>query len=222
MKIKQYIKLKIGGINMFNCRGEKCREEKVKEYEIIPLSHSKLLIGQQKKSCTGDILTDSYYLFEYKKKIDPSDTGGFYCGSHAAKHFLQLINHPGLPLFNPLSQLGVTNAQTVSSYSSVKKKWDPKAKELYDAINLLIICWDTPIYGALAKIKAGLEKFPDKEPFDKKILFVNNVIKKDARKRVLTQMLNDLRNLNPSLRQFTFNQLNAVLNSKNVDSYFEK
>lgn len=206
------------------CRGAKCREELAKKYTIIPRSHTKLLNGQEKRSCTGKLLTDSYYLFEYINKSDPNDTGGFYCGSHAAAHFLKLINSPGLSEFNPLksppisSNKGAQNNQGQGGNQA--KQWNQTALELYNAINLLIICWDKPIYGRLAKIKEELVQFCDKEPFDWKVQYVNNIIGKDGKKRSLSTMVHDLRIKNPDIKNFTFENLNEVLKKQKIDSNF--
>ncbi|MGX1195983.1 hypothetical protein [Metabacillus sp. SLBN-84] len=205
---------------MLKCRGSKCREQLVKQYKIIPRSHTKLLNGQVKKSCTGDILIDSYYSFEYTSRVDSMDKGGFFCGSHATKHFLQLISHPGLAEFNPLSSFGKPTDSYLSSNSNKNKRWDPTAKELYNAINLLIICWDKPIYGKLAVIKEGLEKFPDKSSFCEKIKHVNAIISKDSRKRTLSTMLTELKKTNPTLKTYKFNLLNTELYDMKIPSNF--
>ena len=83
------------------CRGEDTRREIVKSHELYPIAHVQLLVGQTKTSCTGDTLTDAYYCFFYKSRTG-ADQGTILCGEHAAKDFLQLIGHEGLPLFNPL------------------------------------------------------------------------------------------------------------------------
>ncbi|MCU9601383.1 hypothetical protein [Pallidibacillus thermolactis] len=228
-----------------NCRGPKCRERLVENYIIKPTAHTKLLEGQSKQSCTGQILKDTYYLFEYVNKHDPTDSGGFYCGYHAAEHFLNLIQHDGLPLFNPLIQDIITTENSnksnensnktnennnksineVSAFNSSenskdKKKWNHTAKQLYNAINLLIICWDTPIYGPLAKYKADLEKYYYCEPFFERIKFVNRIIGKDYKNRTLTQMLNDLRKNNPKLKHFQFDLLEEKLRERGIESRF--
>lgn len=206
---------------MLNCRGDKCREKLVKDYTLIPRSFTKLLVGQKKMSCTNEKLTDSYYTFEYINKTNPKDKGGLICGTHAAKHFLELLKHPGLSLYNPLSSTGPSTSKALGSNNGNKKPWNPVALELYDAINLLIICWNKPLYGELADIKEGLEKFPDKPPFDSKVKFVNAVIGKDIKKRYLTSMINDLRKTNPTLRYYKFDALDAVLKQLKIDSNFQ-
>ncbi|MGG6447367.1 hypothetical protein [Pseudobacillus badius] len=203
------------------CRGEKCREKIVQDYNIIPRSHTKLLQGQVMRSCTGDLLTDSYYSFEYVNKVNKKDTGGFLCGSYAAKHFLSLINHPGLKLFDPLTQIGGggSTSQSIGN-TGMQTQWHPLSRELYNAINLIVVCWNKPIYGRLAKIKDWLEKVPNNEPYDDQIQFVNKVVGKDHKNRTLSFMLSDLRKQNPSLRHYSFEQVNAVLAKLNIKSNF--
>lgn len=202
------------------CRGEKCREELVKKYTITPRSHTKLLNGQKKKSCTGDLLTDSYYSFEFISKSDSTDVGGFLCGSHAAAHFLQLINKPELPLFNPLTSPTNSPGSRKHKEGSKGKVWNPIALELYNAINLLIICWDKPIYGKLAKIKSETEKFYYVAPFDWKVKQVNKIIGKDVKKRSLTEMIQTLTSENPNLKHYSFGSLDEILDKHEMKSNF--
>lgn len=207
---------------MIKCRGENCREEIVRKYTIIPRSHTKLLNGQEKRSCTGDLLTDSYYSFEYINKSNSKDVGGFYCGSHAADHFLNLMKSPRLSVFNPLKSPSMPSgsSKTNGQNSRKSKEWNPVALELYNAINLLIICWNKPIHGSLAKTKEDIAKFCDKEPHDWKTKQVNNIIGKDAKKRSLSSMVNELAKNNPDLKHFTFNHLDEVLNKHKINSNF--
>ncbi|WML37983.1 hypothetical protein RCG19_12065 [Neobacillus sp. OS1-2] len=200
------------------CRGNVNRERIISEYELRAVAHVKLLIGQTKKSCTGDILTDSYYCFTYKNK-NVQTKGSFFCGTHAANHFLTLLGKQPLPLFNPLrSSIGSSGQQSVST--THKSKWDPAAKELYNAINLLIIVWNTNINSILADIRDNLEKYPSRTPFISKIKALNTIISKDFKGRTLQVMISELRKNNPELRSFSFSHLDLILSSEGVSSYF--
>lgn len=166
-------------------------------------------------------LTDVYYTFQYKHKKNLSDIGAFFCGHRAAKDFLQLANIAALPLFNPLRMETVptgnpnTNAQQAEALG-----WHPVAKELYEAINLLIICWNTPIYGVLTDIKRGLLNYRNYEPFPNKIKTVNKIIGADSRKRSLIQMIDELREANPNFKVYTFDELNKILALEDIKSNF--
>ena len=201
------------------CRGEDTRREIVKNYELHPLAYVQLLTGQTKKSCTGDALTNAYYCFHYKSRKDANE-GTMLCGEHAAKDFLQLISHPGLPLFNPLlAQSGKAGAGTSGTPQRARTKWDAPAKQLYDAIHLLVVCWGSPPGQALFEIKTKLERFSDRPPFASQVKAINTIIGKDARNRTLVKMVNDLAK-NNSIKTYEFSLLDAILATENISSNF--
>lgn len=211
----------------FNCRGEQCRKDIVRRYNLKLIAHTKLLKNQSKKSCANVPLTDTYYTFEYQDKTNQSNKGSFFCGHVVAKHFMELANIASIPIFNPLSIESVNNEPEVAtsneestSEDDNKKKWNPVAKQLYNAINLIIVCWNTPIYGKLAKFKSDLLKYKSSKPYLDRIKFVNDVIAKDSKKRTLTQMLEDLRVQNPTLKHFDFQLLFEELKATDVESKF--
>ena len=206
------------------CRGEDTRCKIVQEYELHPIAHVQLLEGQSKKSCTGDTLTNAYYCFSYKARIisgdKDKDEGTLLCGEHAAEHFLQLINHAKLPLFNPLRTQGNGGGTGTGGTSQGPKiKWDDTAKQLHDAINLLIVCWSVPPRFALGDIKRNLEKFSTSTPFPSKVKAVNTIIGYDSKKRTLAQMVSELAQSN-SLKTYDFKLLDAILAHEGISSNF--
>lgn len=201
------------------CRGENTRREIVKNYEVHPVAHVQLLAGQVKTSCTGDTLTNAYYCFSYKSRHS-EDEGTILCGEHAAKDFLQLINHPGLPLFNPLRALSGGGTSTGGSLPQGSQiKWDPTAKQLHNAIHLLIVCWSSPPGPALGAIKSKIEKFSSRTPFASQIKAINTILRKDVKRRTLTQMVSDIAQSN-SIKTYDFSLLDAVLAAEGVTSNF--
>ena len=201
------------------CRGENTRREVVKSHELHPVAHVQLLVGQTKTSCTGDALTDAYYCFFYKSRT-ATDQGIILCGEYAAKDFLQLIGHAGLPLFNPLiTQSGTRSTGVRGPIHGTSTKWDLTAKQLHNAINLLVVCWSSPPGPALFDIKTKLEKFSFKPPFSSQIKAINTIIGKDVKKRTLSQMISELAQKN-SVKTYDFSLLEAVLASEKVDSNF--
>lgn len=205
------------------CRGEKTRRKIVEDYELLPVAQIQLLEGQTKTSCTGDSLTDAYYCFSYKLRNikDDKDEGTLLCGRHAADDFLQLINHPKLPLFNPLRgiQDNGGGAGMGGAPRSPQIKWDDTAKQLHDAINLLIVCWSVPPRFALGDIKKKLEKFSTKPPFPSQVKAVNTIIGHDKQKRTLTEMVRELAQ-NNALKPYEFNLLDAILITEGIPSNF--
>ncbi|QNX31989.1 hypothetical protein IC790_10365 [Acinetobacter seifertii] len=116
----------------------------------------------------------------------------------AARDFLRLLNHSGLPIFNPLherNEFSQNNEQINKSRGSAETniKWNPKAKQLYNAIMWLILIIDarpqTPIYNIRDKVL----KFKYKEPFDSEVKSINTMIRNSFKNRTLTEKINQLK-----------------------------
>ncbi|MCR8927499.1 hypothetical protein NLI92_002890 [Priestia megaterium] len=204
------------------CRGTLTRVEIVKEYDIAPIAHVKLLAGQEKKSCTNDKLEHRYYCFSYKHKKDKNKSGTFICGKHAANHFLKLLNHKEIPLFNPLSSERVSHGGGSGRGDETRdtREWNPIAKELSNAINFLIISWNTPPKDVLSDIKKRLETAPMQKPRLNDVKAVNTIISHDKKKRKLSDMIEELRKDNPSLKEYSFGRLNQILANEDKPSHF--
>ena len=202
------------------CRGKNTRRELVRKYELVQLAHVKLLNGQRKRSCTGDDLIDRYFCFSYKSPSG-KETGTLLCGSYAGKHFCTLLGIEPKPLFNPLRQEGNSSSASADKEISSVMKWNVVAKQLYDAIQLLVVCWNTVPGKVLAKIMAEIEQRSDEEPSLQQIKAVNKIISYDNKGRSLRRMLGELSNKN-NLRDFSFDLLNAVLQEDDVgvESHF--
>lgn len=110
-------------MTLLKCKGSECREKLVREYNLDPRAHTKLLNGQEKISCTGYPLKEAYYTFEYTSKTNPAEKNSLFCGSHAAKHFLQLLNIPELPIYNPLTMRGNGPTKNSSEAGNGKAHW---------------------------------------------------------------------------------------------------
>lgn len=207
---------------MLLCRSSKVREQLVHEYNIKPIAHVRLLNGQKRKSCTKDLLTDSYYCFSYKAKEDSDIAGTFLCGTYAANHFLELIQLPRLMVFDPLvsENVGTRKSNGTNRDRGLNDTWHPTAKQLFNAINLIVICWEQVPGGVLQKIKDEIEKNKNREPLPGQIKAINTIISRDRKNRTLQQMLDDLRRNNNMIRDFHFNLLNESLIKNKVEPSF--
>lgn len=184
-----------------DCRGVKRRENIVRNYDVVPVAHVKLLKGQIKKSDAGPEIDDQYYVFKATSKDKSDDVQIIQCGMGAARNFLSLTNRKGLPLFNPLVMPAshvVNNNQpnTRNSFKSIK--WDPTAEQLHNAIMWMIIVWNTSLRpnSPLFKIKSELERYPSYKPYDSKIRAVNTMIQNGNHGSTLTDSINNLKNDN--------------------------
>lgn len=214
----------------FSCRGIERRDEIVKNYNLSIVSYTKLLNGQEKPSCAGQRITDKYYTFKYAHKINAADEGVFICGVPTGQEFIAKANLKPVPLFNPLTSLltieeqpaaVVNGPQDQSGTGTAKGPHKqtveiPKSGlegELYIAINLIVICWNTPLYGGLAKIQEKSLKYQSVFSIKKDVEFVNNILGKDYYKRTLVQIVEKLRTNNPELNEYSFPLINDYLKS---------
>lgn len=179
-----------------NCRGHETRQRIVRDFEVQPKAHIKLLANQQKHSDAGATIEDEYYVFRAESKIDGKKEV-IQCGMGAARDFLELINHKGLPLFNPLvGNSHVNNRQEHYNRGSGNlqpEEWNKTAKQLYNAIMWLIILWDAKPDTPLFDFKDEVIKYKTYEPFDIKIKRVNTTIKNGSQGKTLTEMINGYR-----------------------------
>lgn len=200
------------------CRGEESRKRIVEKYNLKTVAHVQLLAGQEKLSCTNITLTDTYYCFSYKSK-EGKHSGTFLCGSHAASHFLKLTGLAPLPLFNPLTADNAGGSGTGGEGIPTQRPWNQTAKQLVNAINLLVVCWDVSPNGVLAQIKETVSKYYYNAPYPKEIKAINTIISKDPQGRTLQEMIDELRVQN-NVRNFDFGLLNEVLEESSIESSY--
>lgn len=174
-----------------DCRGTETRKRIAKEYKVEPVAHIKLLANQTKHSDAGATIEDEYYIFTAIRNTD-GQKEIIQCGMGAARDFLQIIDHQGLPLFNPLKGENVTSSSNGKSSNNHKKidDWDATAKQMYNAIMWLIIAWDAKPNTPLFEFKDDIMKYRRFEPFDWKIKRVNTVIKNGGKGKTLTEIIN--------------------------------
>lgn len=230
IKVKMIVlRMKRWCISM-NCRGNKTRKKIVQDYEVKPQVHLKLLANQTKHSDAGATIENEYYIFSAKRKSDGKQET-IQCGMGAARDLLKLINHNGLPLFNPLAsnnhEATLSKQDNIEKNNPQKEKWNITAKQLYNAIMWLIILWDAKPDTPLFKFKDEVIKYKNNEPFDSKIKRVNTTIRNGGKGKTLTQMINDYReenNIRVSICNFDLLQtrINDMKdeNGNIIESYF--
>ncbi|MDR7250412.1 MULTISPECIES: hypothetical protein [Bacillus] len=211
-----------------NCRGEERRKEIVRLFKVDIMSRIKLLPGQEHISCTGDQLENEYYCFSYSDRKDQKKKGVFVCGSHAAKHFLELINKSNIRLFNPLiGEVADNNLQhqfdrRVDVDGERTEAENIVARNLRDAIDVLTIWWNNKIKYPLSDIRAQLNNNMNEEPKFRVIKAVNTIISSDQSEcTTLKEMNNKLKEKYPNMRDYDFSLLNVILQKHGIKSYFD-
>ena len=162
------------------CRSEERRQYIVNNYNVVPVAHIQLLNGQTKHSDAGQTIENDYYIFEATSKANGKKEI-IQCGMTAARDFLKKINHEGLPLFNPLhgeGETGKKGSKTSGGNESKEVKWNPIAKQLYNAIMWVIVIIDAKPNTAIYEVKEKVWKFKSYEPFPSQVKAVNTIIGK--------------------------------------------
>lgn len=180
------------------CRSEERRQYIVNNYNVVPVAHIQLLNGQTKHSDAGQTIENDYYIFEATSKGNGKKEI-IQCGMTAARDFLKKINHEGLPLFNPLHGEGGTSkkgGKTSGGNESKKVKWNPIAKQLYNAIMWVIVIIDAKPNTAIYEIKEKVWEFKSYKPFQSQVKAVNTIIGKSIVGKTLTEAIDELRNDN--------------------------
>lgn len=121
------------------------------------------------------------------------------CGMGAARDFLRLIGHEGLPLFNPLHGEGGAGGHGGNHGGGgaggrrTEPVRHPVAKQLYNAIMWLIIIIDAQPDTPIFEIREKVYKFKDREPFPSQVKAVNTIIGKNLPGKTLTEVIDELR-----------------------------
>ena len=99
------------------------------------------------------MIENDYYIFYATDKAS-GKREIIQCGMGAARDFLRLIGHKGLPLFNPLHGEGVAGGYGGGNIGNNGRRrqeevWNPVAKQLFNAIMWIFLIIDakpnTPI-----------------------------------------------------------------------------
>lgn len=181
------------------CRSTKRRQWIVDNYNVIPVAHIQLLAGQTKHSDAGQIIENDYYIFEATHKV----TGKkeiIQCGMGASRNFLRLLNHEGLPLFNPLHgerNKGNHDRRNPREGGTVGRReeteWNPVAEQLYHAIMWVIVLIDAKPNTPIFEIREKVYKYRYKEPFESQVKAVNTIISRNIIGKTLTEKIDELR-----------------------------
>lgn len=207
-----------------NCRGHERRIKIVKNWEVTPLAHIKLLDGSEIRSDAGNDITDSYYLFQCANKMT-GVSDSIRCGRAVAEDFCNLTGSMMPKYFNPLRVEGDGKSQTIGYSSSTIQEeagWHPMRVQLYHAIMLIIVAWNakpgTPLYSVLKRVVNG--NFLARPPREGDIKAVNTILKHG--KTTISQVIQQIEVLanNKKMKNYQFDMLNEKLDFLGIDSRF--
>lgn len=131
-----------------------------------------------------------------------------------------MTNQESPSIFDPLKTSGTKNQGNSRRGEDVKpEQWNETARQLYNAIQWLIICWDIIPRAGMLDIRDKVVKFRKNEPFLSQIKSINTIISRDFQKRTLTEMIDGLRKSN-DIKKYDFNLLISKLEAEGIKAYF--
>jgi len=161
-----------------DCYGDKKREI-VKNYFLNPLAYLKLIPGQVKSGCCGE-LKDRFVIFSYTGIIDRNDKGIFFVGYDCAKQMVDFINEKKQAANKPLITMPVFFDPTGCGFTSELHVSNIN-KDILDVILLLASIWDIQKFtGTLPYLLSIIAQNPNRHIDKKDIITLNTIVGKDA------------------------------------------
>ncbi len=191
----------------------------VNNYDIKCVAHINLLQGVIIRSDAGRDIIKTYYLFTCKNRRNET-VEKICCGEGAGRDLLALANIEAPPIFNMLKEdcSGFGEYNGNHNFDGKKnRQWHPAAKQLYNAIMILITVWNLKP-GKIYEYKAQAEEYFYCPPFANRIEKINNILQrhKTSMRKILDGLAQD-----NHLREFHFDLLEAILHEAGIVSYFE-
>lgn len=202
-----------------NCRGHDKRVEIVNNYDVKCEAHIKLLHGMTIRSDAERDIINTYYLFTCKNKKNET-VEKICCGEGAGRDLLALANIEAPLIFNMLQEDNVGTGGDNGNHNSGgtnNRQWHPAAKQLYNAIMILITAWNMKP-GRIYEYKAQAEEYFYCAPFSNRVEKINKILQRNrtSMRKILDGLAED-----NHLRDFRFDLLEAILHEAGIISYFE-
>ena len=195
-----------------NGRGDENKERIRREWDLVPVLHTRLLNGQSIKCCCEVGVTTTYYRFDGTHRISGKCDVLFAHAQGCARKLMGIApTIAPIPLFNPLQATPLAHGARGGGAGGDGARMHPFNRELYEVIHLLLMCWGLPPAsgGPLVDILDEIRRAPDVALPLWKAKSVNSVVEKGQ--RTLTAMLQALPPQNPPMRAFDFPLMHEAL-----------
>ncbi len=166
-------------IKDYDCYGEK-KEKIIAEYFLTPLAYLKLVPGQKKIGCCGE-LKDKFSIFSYSRIQNKEDKGVFFVGYDCAKQMIDLINVKKQAASKPLFERPPLFDPMGKGFSS-----EPYQDILHvnrDALEIILLLasvWDVQRFkGTLPYLLSKIVRNPTVHLSQQDLIALNVVVGKD-------------------------------------------
>lgn len=128
-----------------NGRGDENKERIRREWDLVPVMHTRLLNGQSIKCCCEVGVTTTYYRFDGTHRISGKHDVLFAHAQGCARKLMGIApTIAPIPLFNPLQAAPMAHGARGGGGGGDGTRMHPFNRELYEAIHLLLMCWGRP------------------------------------------------------------------------------
>lgn len=200
--------------------GTEARSQTVQNFNVIAISHYKLLPSEEVEGECGN-LTDRCYVIELKRKSNPDDKEVFNVGYRVAEDLLDLTGQPYIsPPFDVMRSISTTEnssgaestSKGATSSPSFVARLTPLNREFLAAIHIVMIAWRLKKPGGLFKsCLMYLKDSPHRDTNKRYIEMFNNALSKDSKGRTLRAMLVDIESANGRIKDFEFPIMEEIL-----------
>lgn len=161
-----------------DCYGDK-KIEVAQNYYLTPIAYLKLIAGQKKIGCCGE-LKDRFAIFNYTHK-ETRERGVFFVGYDCAKQIIDLLNIKKIeasqplielpPLFDPMGKKGfITPVKNMLAIN----------KDVLELILMLASLWDIQDFkGKLPYLLGTIWRNPQEHIGKEELIALNKIVGKD-------------------------------------------
>jgi len=163
-----------------DCYGDR-KKEVVENYYLNPLAYLKLIPGQKKNGCCGD-LKDKFFIFSYTAIANKEDRGVFFVGYDCAAQMIDLVNEKKKAFKKPLMELPPLFDPMHNGFSSEMAFMSNINKDILDVILMLASVWDVQNFkGTLPYLLSMISREPLRHPTLNELTSLNSIIGKDVK-----------------------------------------
>lgn len=162
------------------CYGDR-KKYIVNNYYLNPLAYLKLIPGQKKNGCCGE-LKDKFAIFSYTSIANKEDKGVFFVGYDCAYQMIDLVNEKKKRFNKPLMELPPLFDPMHKGFSGDVQPMLNINKDILDVILMIASIWDVQNFkGSLPYLLSIIGREPLKHPTKNELLSLNNIVGKDTK-----------------------------------------
>lgn len=158
------------------CYGQK-KDEVIQNYFLQPIAQIKLLDGQSKVGCCGQV-KDRYFIFSYTAIRDRNERGTFFVGYDCAEQMIEKINQIKAKKYGAeLISVPVLFDPDIGDFVKQIPHMTKMNHAVARIILLLASYWNVDsFYGIPVYLLSKIIRYPDQDLTDKELLDIDKIV----------------------------------------------